>query len=326
MAVKRPLELTPTPLDEEAPETPEAKYAEADRRLELVTREGEAHKEFSHETGTVAIDETGLEEFRKRNEAESAERSARAREHYRREEEKLREVFQRNSPAGQLEERLEPGIKASRFLLVAFAVYFAARALVGLGGLALGHAAPELFTYLAMAALAAFVFLLPNIPLRLGKILARFGYAVTLLYFGVGGIVNLVGLYRHGPGARYEWHGFQNHLVSLAASLAILVTAAIVLRAAWRFRAALLEAFENPQAPVFGWLPSLENRDTLRTLLYATEALMFEALVILAVMLLFRGNPMTLAVELFSNPTFWLFLLYPFLGYFYFRTIFLPKL
>ncbi|MGZ3717256.1 MAG: hypothetical protein ACXWR1_03040 [Bdellovibrionota bacterium] len=317
MAAKRRLELTPTLLEEESPES-------GNRRIELTTKSGKAHKEFSVETGTVVVDDSGLEEFRKREEAAAAERTARTREHYLREEEKLRNIFNQNSGVSRLERRFDAVSTAGKFILIASVVYFGALGIFQLFSLAFGRPAPNAFMFLAMAAVAGVVLCLPVIPPQLYRTVARLGYAFTLIYFGVLGVIHLVGLWRHPPAVGVSWRGFGYNLVAMAATVIVCAVLVATARRVFRFRARLVDALDNPDAPLFQKYTFLENRDNLCMLIYAVEGCVLVT-ALLGLPLFLLRDPILLTLLLITYPYLCLFYLYPFFIYIFYRKLYLPQ-
>jgi hypothetical protein len=327
VALKKPLELEPTPLEgDDSADSGGAKsrYETHDRRIELTTVSGKTHREFSHETGTVQVDDAGLEEFRKKHEAETAERAQRTREFHAKEAEKLRKVFTNNSLGGQLDEQTEGLQYLGRIVLVGSVLYFGFRGVVELGGLAAGHAAPQAMMYIVMAAVAAIVFALPFLPLKLAKAFARLGYALTLIYLGALGTMHLFDLWRHPPPARYHWDGFATHALRVGLVVASMIGVFLFARFVWRLRPRIMEAFKTPDAPLLQEYPVLRNRANLRALLYCLEGAVI-ASVFVTISLVCMSDPLLFATMIARNPVILLGYLYPAGVYVFFRSIYFPK-
>jgi hypothetical protein len=265
---KKRLELTP-PAENAA--APEARYQRADRRLELVDEQGKTHEKLSHETGVVVVDQSGNEEYRRKEEEGTAERVARKREFYAREDQKLKEVFSDSHPSAQMQQSICPFELASKIVLSISVVYFGSLGFYNLVCLALGHAAPLAFTYAGMALAAAIVLGFHWLPLSLARPLARLGYSGVLLYFGVTGILHLVRLYQHPPTRGVNWSNFGLSFFSIVAAF-FLVRA---IRRAISIHSELFLSRENAQHPYFVRYPALQNPEALRLAIYAVEGAIF---------------------------------------------------
>ena len=156
MAIKKPLEFDNAPPEQEG-ESAEARYEVFARRLELTTKSGGIHKEFSHQSGTVQVDKESAEAFRQKEEAERAERTRLARVRIEQENMKLDQYLNTHDPQKAWDANLDIYRGWGKSLLVALVVFFSFRALAELFSLANGRPGPELWSYLAVAALAHIV-------------------------------------------------------------------------------------------------------------------------------------------------------------------------
>ena len=266
MAKKR-LELTPP---KEGASEPEARYQRGERRLELVNQGGDKHAQFSHEGGSLTVDQKSLVEFRKREDATLADRAARKRNFYEREEQKLQEVFHHNTPAAQAKERFAPLEAAGKIMLSVLVVYFGLKGAFQVLQLAFGAAAPEAWSYLGMALLAATVLAFLLVPPSLARPLARMGYAIVLFYFGISGLMHLYRLFRHPPARGVDWGYFGTSIFSLVVGFFVWRG----MKRAFAVRAELFRCRELEQHPYFERYPNLRNPSHLRAAIYATEALL----------------------------------------------------
>jgi hypothetical protein len=262
---KKRLELDP-PADNV--KEPEARYERGDRRLELVTKDGDSHEKFSHETGSLSIDQSGDEEYRDRESADTAERVAKKRDYYLREDKKLQEVFRQNSPTAQLHDRLAPWELISKIILSVSVAYFGVKGLFELGRMAFGASAPEAWSYLGMALVAAIVLAFHWLPLSLARPLARLGYSAVLFYFGITGVIRLYQLLRNPPTRGVNWGYLALSIFSLMVAFAVWRG----MRKVWGMRAELYLCRENELHPYFERYPLLQNPPHLRWAIYLSEA------------------------------------------------------
>jgi hypothetical protein len=267
VAAKKRLEIGPSPLEDDGAE---ARF-ENERRLELTTKSGSVHRGFSHESGTVKIDDTGVAEYRERSELERQERMERLRTQLEKEDEKLRHLSDPSPAQKNRDEALDQASGWGRSALIALTVYFALRGIYELVCLALGRPATEFWPFVTLAILSMIVLSVGRVPARLVRIFARFAYAFALLYFGVRGIISLAHLYRHPPARGVDWSGAGWHLFGVALTVVALSVFGAAVRSLYRKRAAVIEALDANAPPELPFGITYTNRDQLRYYLYSIE-------------------------------------------------------
>lgn len=317
MAIKKPLELESAPPEDGDGEA-EARYEGYARRLELTTKSGGIHKEFSHQTGTVQVDQAGVEEYRAREEAERQARAEKARENLAKENEKLRvfmEVEQRDLKWGDRVATIEGALK---FGLMLAAAFFGIVGLAELYYLSTGAARPSNFggwTWVGFFLCVALTATLLHTNPKITKIAGRFIYSGVLIYLGLTGVW---GLFRtFGDPAR-----FGGTALSFGLAFFSVVLGVAAFQFLFRKRRRLLELYEDPEHEWIRKCPSLGNRAVLDNLVYTVEAVMATLAFALFFTMVFRIDTITFVMmALANNPWMLLIYAYPFCGYFAARKI-----
>lgn len=323
MAIKKPLELTSTPPEIEE-ESAEARYEGFARRLELTTKSGGIHKEFSHQTGTVQVDQEGLEEYRHREEAERLERTRRARAKIEQENAKIDLYLNEHDPQAAWDTNLDRFRGWGKGFLAALVVFFSLRAIAEIFSLATGRPAPGLWSYLAVAILAGIGYALHLMPHKVARIGARLGYATLLIYFGVLGVMRILYLITNPPAAGLDILGTGYGLISFSLNVILFLAALSAFRWAFRKRRELLSAMADCDHPLCERYPFFLNKDNARHALYALEAAMFTGVLLALTVFALGFNVFLLGAIFLEVPAMTFFYLYPFFAYFFFRKIFYP--